>query len=255
MTSSPPSFPCSSNDPVETSAELTARFVRDAVPVRDQLYGRAARLTGNSIDAEDLLQETMLRAYASFSSFRRGTNLTAWLYQIMTNAWISKYRASQARPLEQLTGEFTDSQLFVNDGHMRGGFALGRVRGVGAAVRGRDRFCPGVIAEEVPGGPPIRLRRRASASGNRRARRPSDRHGDLKAAPRTQAASRAACGRGMRARIHPSPRRGGSRAVSVTVDPDAHWRRVFDFARSLGADNCVLHHSEKTRVRRRRSCD
>jgi RNA polymerase sigma-70 factor (ECF subfamily) len=121
MTSSPPSFPCSSNDPVETSAELTARFVRDAVPVRDQLHGRAARLTGNSIDAEDLLQETMMRAYASFSSFRRGTNLTAWLYQIMTNAWISKYRASQARPLEQLTGEFTDSQLFVNGGHLRGG--------------------------------------------------------------------------------------------------------------------------------------
>ena len=121
MISSPPSFPCSSTDPVETRAELAARFVRDAVPMRDQLYGRAARLTGNRVDAEDLLQETMLRAYASFSSFRRGTNLKAWLHQIMTNAWISKYRASQRRPLEQLTGEFTDSQLLVNGGHLRGG--------------------------------------------------------------------------------------------------------------------------------------
>ena len=121
MISSPPSLPRSSTEPDETRAELTARFVRDAVPMRDQLYGRAARLTGNRVDAEDLLQETMLRAYASFSSFRRGTNLKAWLHRIMANAWISKYRASQRRPLEQLTGEFTDSQLAANGGHMRGG--------------------------------------------------------------------------------------------------------------------------------------
>jgi len=121
MITPPPSFPCSSNGPVETRAELTARFVRDAVPMRDQLYGRAARLTGNRVDAEDLLQETMLRAYASFSSFRQGTNLKAWLHRIMANAWISKYRASQARPLEQLTGEFTDSKLLGNGGNLRGG--------------------------------------------------------------------------------------------------------------------------------------
>jgi RNA polymerase sigma-70 factor (ECF subfamily) len=121
MITPPTSFPYSSTGPVETPGELAARFVRDAVPMRDQLYGRAAHLTGNRADAEDLLQETMLRAYAGFSSFRRGTNLKAWLQQIMTNAWISKYRASQARPLEQLTGEFTDSQLAVDGGHLRGG--------------------------------------------------------------------------------------------------------------------------------------
>jgi RNA polymerase sigma-70 factor (ECF subfamily) len=121
MTSSPTSFPYSSTDPDETRAELTARFVRDAVPMRDQLYGRAARLTGNRVDAEDLLQETMLRAYASFNSFRRGTNLEAWLHRIMANAWISKYRASQRRPVEQLTDEFTDSQLAANGAQLRGG--------------------------------------------------------------------------------------------------------------------------------------
>jgi RNA polymerase sigma-70 factor, ECF subfamily len=121
MTNSPPSSPCSSTNPDETRAELTARFVRYAVPMRDQLYGRAAHLTGNRVDAEDLLQETMLRAYASFSSFRRGTNLKAWLHQIMANAWISKHRASQRRPLEQLTDEFTDSQLAASGGQMRGG--------------------------------------------------------------------------------------------------------------------------------------
>jgi RNA polymerase sigma-70 factor (ECF subfamily) len=121
MITPPTSFPYSSTDPVETPGEVTARFVRDAVPMRNQLYGRAAHLTGNRVDAEDLLQETMLRAYASFSSFRRGTNLNAWLHRIMVNAWISKYRARQARPLEQLTGEFTDSQLLGNGGHPRGG--------------------------------------------------------------------------------------------------------------------------------------
>ena len=119
MISSPP--PCASTDPEETRAELTARFVRDAVPMRDQLYRRAARLTGNRVDAEDLVQETMLRAYASFSSFRCGTNLKTWLHHIMSNAWVSKHRASQRRPPEQLTGEFTDSQLVINGGHMRGG--------------------------------------------------------------------------------------------------------------------------------------
>ena len=68
-------IPRSPTDPVETQAELTARFIRDAIPMRDQLYGRAAHLTGNRADAEDLLQETYLKAYAGFGSFRRGTNV------------------------------------------------------------------------------------------------------------------------------------------------------------------------------------
>jgi RNA polymerase sigma-70 factor, ECF subfamily len=106
---------------VETRAELTERFIRDAIPWRDHLYGLAVHLTGNRADAEDLLQETMLKAYASFRSFQRGTNLKAWLRQIMANAWISKYRATQRRPREQLTGEFTESQLRWNGGHSCGG--------------------------------------------------------------------------------------------------------------------------------------
>ena len=121
IAASPSSSPCSPTDPVETRAELTARFIRDAIPLRDHLYGLALHLTGNRADAEDLLQETMLKAYASFSSFRRGTNLKAWLRQIMANAWTSKYRASQRRPLEQLTGEFTESHLRLRSGHMCGG--------------------------------------------------------------------------------------------------------------------------------------
>src|SRR6188472_3772534 len=61
--------------PDETDAELTARFERDAIPLLDQLYGGALRMTRNPADAEDLLQETMVKAYAGFRSFREGTNL------------------------------------------------------------------------------------------------------------------------------------------------------------------------------------
>ena len=59
----------------ETDAELTARFERDAIPLLDQLYGGALRMTRNPADAEDLLQETMVKAYAGFRSFREGTHL------------------------------------------------------------------------------------------------------------------------------------------------------------------------------------
>jgi RNA polymerase sigma-70 factor (ECF subfamily) len=96
---------------------LAARFVRDAVPLLDALRGRAVGMTGSRADAEDLLQETMLQAYANFRSFRPGTNLKAWLYRIMSNKRIDTYRASQRRPLEHLTGEFTDLQLFAIDEH------------------------------------------------------------------------------------------------------------------------------------------
>ncbi|MDT5331814.1 MAG: polymerase sigma-70 factor, subfamily, partial [Mycobacterium sp.] len=61
----------------ESDAELTARFERDAIPLLDQLYGGALRMTRNPADAEDLLQETMVKAYAGFRSFREGTNLKA----------------------------------------------------------------------------------------------------------------------------------------------------------------------------------
>ena len=64
--------------------ELTARFVNDALPYLNQLSDRARRLTHNAADADDLVQETMLRAYAGFNTFSEGTNLRAWLSRIMT---------------------------------------------------------------------------------------------------------------------------------------------------------------------------
>src|SRR5262245_19731757 len=87
----------------ETDAELTARFERDAIPLLDQLYGGALRMTRNPADAEDLLQETMVKAYAGFRSFRVGTNLKALLYRILTNTYINSYRKKQRQPSEYPT--------------------------------------------------------------------------------------------------------------------------------------------------------
>jgi RNA polymerase sigma-70 factor (ECF subfamily) len=94
----------------ESDAELTARFERDAIPLLDALYGGALRMTRNRSDAEDLVQDTMLRAYTQFRLFREGTHLKAWLMRIMHNTWINNHRKRQCRPLEQLTDEIADSQ-------------------------------------------------------------------------------------------------------------------------------------------------
>jgi RNA polymerase sigma-70 factor (ECF subfamily) len=102
---------------VETDAELTARFERDAIPLLDQLYGGALRMTRNPADAEDLLQETMVKAYAGFRSFRAGTNLKAWLYRILTNTYINSYRRKQRQPLQSPTEEITDWQLASSESH------------------------------------------------------------------------------------------------------------------------------------------
>ena len=111
----------------ETDAELTARFERDAIPLLDQLYGGALRMTRNPADAEDLLQETMVKAYAGFRSFRAGTNLKAWLYRILTNTYINSYRKKQRQPAEYPTEEITDWQLASNAEHSSTGLRSAEV--------------------------------------------------------------------------------------------------------------------------------
>ena len=111
----------------ETDAELTARFERDAIPLLDQLYGGALRMTRNPADAEDLLQETMVKAYAGFRSFRAGTNLKAWLYRILTNTYINSYRKKQRQPAEYPTEEITDWQLAANAEHTSTGLRSAEV--------------------------------------------------------------------------------------------------------------------------------
>src|ERR1700754_294573 len=88
--------------------DLAARFIKDVLPLVDQLYRAALRYTRNTADAEDLVQETMAKAYAGFPSFTEGTNLRAWLFRIMTNTWITSYRSAQRRPDEVLAADVTD---------------------------------------------------------------------------------------------------------------------------------------------------
>jgi RNA polymerase sigma-70 factor (ECF subfamily) len=95
----------------ETAEERAARFERDAMPLIDQLYGAALRMTRNPADAEDLVQETFLKAYSAFGTFRAGTNLKAWLYRILTNTYINGYRKRQRQPLQAPTEEITDWQI------------------------------------------------------------------------------------------------------------------------------------------------
>jgi RNA polymerase sigma-70 factor (ECF subfamily) len=100
-----------------TNAELSARFERDAIALRAPLYRRALRMTHNGADAEDLVQDTMMCAYAGFRSFRQGTSLNAWLHRILTNTYINGYRKKQRRAVQYPTEEITDQQLAANAAH------------------------------------------------------------------------------------------------------------------------------------------
>ena len=91
--------------------ELEQRFTRDALPYLDQLYGAAMKMTRNPQDAQDLVQETFAKAFASFGTFTDGTNLKAWLYRIMTNSYINVYRKKQREPYLGAVDELEDWQL------------------------------------------------------------------------------------------------------------------------------------------------
>lgn len=99
------------------TSDLDARFERDALPLLDQLYGGALRMTRNPADAEDLVQETYVKAYQAFNSFSEGTNLTAWLYRIMTNTYINSYRKKKRQPTQQSSEDVTDHQLLATSSH------------------------------------------------------------------------------------------------------------------------------------------
>ncbi len=102
---------------VESEDQRAERFERDAMPLLDQLYAAALRMTRNPADAEDLVQETYLNAYAAFASFSKGTNLKAWLYRILTNTYINGYRKRQRQPQQSPTEEITDWQLAQAESH------------------------------------------------------------------------------------------------------------------------------------------
>jgi RNA polymerase sigma-70 factor, ECF subfamily len=125
-----------------------ATFADQTMELMPSLYAAAMRMTRNRADAEDLVQETYLRAYRGFGGFEQGTNLKAWLYRILTNTYINSYRAKKRRPDESDLEEVEDLYLYR------------RIGGLEAAMAGRsaedellDRFSESEVkaaVEELP---------------------------------------------------------------------------------------------------------
>ena len=103
-----------------------ATFADQAMELMPSLYAAALRMTRNAADAEDLVQETYLKAYRGFGGFEQGTNLKAWLYRILTNTYINTYRAKKRRPEESELDEVEDLYLYR------------RIGGLEAAMAGRS---------------------------------------------------------------------------------------------------------------------
>ena len=103
-----------------------ATFADQAMEFMSPLYTAALRMTRNASDAEDLVQETYLKAYRAFGGFQEGTNLKAWLYKILTNTFINSYRAKKRRPEESDLDDVEDLYLYR------------RLGGLEAATAGRS---------------------------------------------------------------------------------------------------------------------
>jgi len=117
-------------------------FAEQAMPFAPQLYSAALRMTRNPSDAEDLVQEAFLRGFRSFSTFTEGTNLRAWLFRILTNAYINRYRAKQRRPTETDLDDVEDLYLYRR---------LGDIDAVLASRSAEDQLLEMFTDDEVKG--------------------------------------------------------------------------------------------------------
>lgn len=123
-------------------ADLDRRFEEEALPLLDQLFGAAMRMTRNRADAEDLVQETFAKAYANFASYAQGTNVKAWLYRILTNTYITHYRKAQRSPKKAGTDQVEDWQLAAAASHDARGLRS-------AEVEALDRMPSGQVREAL----------------------------------------------------------------------------------------------------------
>ena len=101
----------------QTTEDPRTQFEQQALPFMDPLYAAAMRMTRNPADAADLVQETFVKAFASWASFTQGTNLKAWLYRILTNTYINTYRKKQREPKQTDAPEVEDYQLHRAETH------------------------------------------------------------------------------------------------------------------------------------------
>ena len=103
------------NDPprsVEIAPDVRDRLEQEALAQIDALYRTALRMTRSAADAEDLVQETYLRAFRSLHQFSEGTNLRAWLFRILTNTYINDYRKRQRRPTNTSLDDIEEFYLY-----------------------------------------------------------------------------------------------------------------------------------------------
>jgi RNA polymerase sigma-70 factor, ECF subfamily len=121
-----------------------ATFAEQAMEYMPALYSAALRMTRSPADAEDLVQETYLKAYRGFGSFEQGSNLKAWLYKILTNTFINAYRARTRRPLETDIDDVEDLYLY-----RRLGGESGLVAGQSAEEAVLDRFTDDEVKEAL----------------------------------------------------------------------------------------------------------
>src|SRR5271166_2459609 len=105
--------------PLELTADAdpTAGFERRVAPLIGDLHRHAMRMTRHHADAEDLVQDTLAKAFAGFDSFRPDSNICAWLHRILVNTHISNCRKTQRRPAQHLASEITDLQLVISAVH------------------------------------------------------------------------------------------------------------------------------------------
>jgi RNA polymerase sigma-70 factor (ECF subfamily) len=121
-----------------------ATFSDQAMEFMPSLYTAALRMTRNPADAEDLVQDTYLKAYRAFETFKEGTNLKAWLYRILTNTFINSYRAKKRRPEETDIDDVENLYLYRRLGGLAGATA-----GRSAEEEVLDRFTETDVKEAL----------------------------------------------------------------------------------------------------------
>ena len=117
-----------------------ANFEQDAMQFSRQLYSAAIRMTRNPSDAEDLVQETYLKAYRAYHTFTEGTNLKAWLYRILTNTYINKYRKDTRRPSQVDLATVEDLYLYRR---------LGSEESTEVSRTTEDRVLDGLVESDI----------------------------------------------------------------------------------------------------------